>query len=254
MFWCLGMYSSASTWTFNVVQQIAGSIDPARAVTPVFGYDALPDCDESSTTLVIKTHAAGIAEELGRRAQGIVITIRDPRDAIASLMRHNKAPFDLALRVTEASAWTCARFAAHPRAALLRFEDRFFDDPRTVQCIASLFPGTLPAADSQRIFERLRRNSVDAFIAGLETMPTSERHFDEQTGEWDAYDPATGWHKHHAGRNAEIGRWRRELSDLQALTIARRLRPWMQRFGYSPSTPQPQPPYALSVGRYEFVG
>jgi hypothetical protein len=254
MYWCLGMYSSASTWAFNVVQQIASAIDPTRPITPVFGHDALSGCDEASTTLVVKTHFTAMAQELARRAQGIVITIRDPRDAVASMIRHNKAPFDLALRVTEASAWTCARVAAHPRSALLCFEDRFFDDPQTVQRIASLFPGVLPDSDGQRIFERLCRGSVNAFIAGLDTVPTAECHFDELTGQWDAFDSATGWHKHHAGRNAEVGRWRRDLSDIQAMTIARRLRPWMQRFGYSATTSRPQPPYALSVGRYEFVG
>lgn len=253
MFWCLGMYSSASTWTFNVVQRIAGSIAPDRPVLPAFVVDGIPDCDEESRTLVVKTHATTVAQELGQRAQAVVITIRDPRDAVASLMRHNKAPFDIALGVTEASAWTCAQFTTHRQSALLKFEDRFFDDPGTVERIAALFPGVLPNSVSKRIFAQLRRDSVDAFIASLETLPTTECHFDGVTGQWDTYDEVTGWHKHHAGRNAEIGRWRRDLSDLQVMTIQQRMRPWMERFGYCPTTSR-QNPYALSVGRYGFVG
>ena len=253
MFWCLGMYSSASTWTFNVVQRIAGSIAPARPVLPAFVVDEIPDCDEASRTLVVKTHATAVAQELGRRAQAVIITIRDPRDAVASLMRHNKAPFDIALGVTEASAWTCAQFATHRQTALLKFEDRFFDDPGTVERIAALFPGILPNSVSRRIFAQLRRDSVDAFIASLETLPTTECHFDGVTGQWDTYDEATGWHKHHAGRNAEVGRWRRDLSDLQVMTIQQRMRPWMERFGYWPTTSR-QNPYALNVGRYGVVG
>jgi hypothetical protein len=253
MFWCLGMYSSASTWAFNVVQQIAGSIAPAKPVLPAFVVDALPDCDEDSRTLVVKTHATTIAEELNRRAQAIIITIRDPRDAVASLMRHNKAPFDTALDVTAASAWTCAQFATHRRSALLKFEDRFFDDPGTIEHIAALFPGELPSSVSRRIFAQLRRDSVDAFIANLETLPTAECLFDGVTGQWDMYDEVTGWHKHHAGRNAEVGRWRRDLSDLQVLTIQRRLRPWMESFGYCPVTFR-QNSYTLNVGRYGLVG
>jgi hypothetical protein len=253
MFWCLGMYSSASTWAFNVVQQIAESITPTKPVTPVFVVDALPECDEDSQTLVVKTHATKLAPELRRRAQAIVITIRDPRDAVASLIRHNKAPFDVALRVTEASAWTCAEFLNHPQSVLLKFEDRFFDNPETIERIAALFPGVLPRDDGRRIFARLHRNAVDAFIAGLETLPTKGSHFDGVTGQWDMYDQVTGWHKHHAGRNAEIGRWQRDLSDFQVMAIKQRMQPWMERFGYSPTTPR-RNSYVLRVGNYGVIG
>jgi hypothetical protein len=253
MFWCLGMFSSASTWAFNVVQQIAGHLAPTKPVMAAFAVDALPHCDESSRTLVVKTHAPRIARELAARAEAIIITIRDPRDAVASLMMHNKTPFDIALASTEASASTCAQFADYPCSALLQFEDRFFDNPETVDRIATLFPGVLPESDSRRIFTRLRRDSVDAFIANLETLPTTKRIFDGVTGQWDIYDGVTGWHKHHAGRTAEIGRWRRELSDRQLRTVEQRMRPWMERFGYRP-TASWRSSYVLTAGRYELVG
>ncbi len=252
MFCCLGMYASASTWTFNVVQQIAGALAPTRPVVPVFVGHAIPECDETAATLVVKTHGTDFARELSRRANAIIITIRDPRDAVASLVRHNKAPFDFALRVTEASAWACARSVSHRRSVLLKFEDRFFDDPRTVERIAAMFPGVLPKSESMRIFEALRRDAVDAFIANLETLATTERVFDEMTGQWDTYDGESGWHKHHAGRDAEVGRWRRELSDHQVLTIQRRMQPWMERFGYVPQTSR-QGAYVLSVSQYGIV-
>lgn len=252
MFWCLGMYGSASTWTFNVVQKIAGSLAPTKPVTPLFVAHTLPDRDENSGTLVVKTHGTDVARELARRAEAIIITIRDPRDAIASLMRYNKTPFDLALRVTDASAATCARFMSHRRSVLLRFEDRFFDDPATVERIAAMFPGVLPLSESRRIFDELRRAAVDAFIANLEALPTTESSLDDLTGQWDTYDEVTGWHKHHAGRDAEVGRWRRELSDRQVLTIESHMQPLMERLGYLPITPR-RGAYMLRVGQYGIV-
>jgi hypothetical protein len=252
MFCCLGMLGSASTWTFNVVQQIAQSLAPDRPVRPVFVAGALPACDDTAETLVIKTHGTDNMRALGRRAKAIIITIRDPRDAIASLMQHNKASFGFAAGVTEVSALACARLASHRRALLLRFEDRFFDDPETVGRIARLFPGDLANGESTRIFEALRRDAVEAFIAKLETLRTTERIFDEMTGQWDTFDAASGWHKHHAGRDAEVGRWRRELSNAQATAVERRMQGWMERFGYLPQTSQPRS-YRLSVGRYGIV-
>jgi hypothetical protein len=252
MFWCLGMYGSASTWAYNVAQKIAASLAPATPVIPLFVARGLPDCDETSGTLVVKTHATDVARELGRRARAIIITIRDPRDAVASLMQHNGAPFDLALKVTEASAATCARFIAHRRAVLFKFEDRFFDDPATVERIAAMLPGALPQTESRRIFDELRRDSVDAFIANLEALPTTERSFDELTGQWDTYDEATGWHKHHAGRTAEVGRWRCELSDRQAMIIQDNMQDLMARFGYLPISSRPRR-FPLRIGQYDIV-
>ena len=251
MYWCLGMYASASTWTFNLVQQIVASLQPERPVLARFVADELPSPEQAaSRTVVVKTHAATAYAELAQRATAIIITIRDPRDAIASLLTHNHPPFDVALNVTEATAGMCGHFMSDPRALLLKFEDRFFDDPATVDRIAARIPGVLSAADSARIFAGLRREAVDAFIAGIETLPSAETAFDEITGKWDTHDQITGWHKHHAGRSAEIGRWRRELTPEQVAAIERRLGHWMERFGYAPATLR-RAPYTLRVGRVE---
>jgi hypothetical protein len=212
--------------------------------------DALPGLGDGC--LIVKTHGTVNARELGRRAEAIVVTIRDPRDAIVSLMRHNGVPFDIALRMTEVSALTCTPFMAHRRSVLLRFEDRFFDDPRTVQRVASLFPGVLPAGESLRIFDALRRDVVDAFIADLDGLPTAVSQFHDVTGQRDTYDAVSGWHKHHAGRTGEVGGWRRHLSDVQVRTIERRMRPWMESVGYD-SIGSRGAAYGLSIGRYGVV-
>jgi hypothetical protein len=253
MFWCLGMFSSASTWTFNLVREIAASLVPDRPPVAIFldVADPFPRLDEARP-LIVKTHGTVIAHELGRRAEAIVVTIRDPRDAIVSLMRHNGVPFEIALRMTEVSALTCTPFMAHRRSVLLRFEDRFFDDPRTVDRVASLLPGVLRAGESTRIFDALRRDVVDAFIADLDGLPTAVSQFHDLTGQRDTYDAVSGWHKHHAGRTGEVGGWRRHLSDVQVRTIERRMRPWMERVGYD-SIGSREAPYGLSIGRYGVV-
>ncbi len=248
MFWCLGMFSSASTWTFNVVQRIAvaaAPADPPRGIFLDFA-DRLPAMP--GQTLVVKTHGSEIADDLGQQAAAIVITVRDPRDAIVSLMQHNKLPFEIALRMTEVSAWTCGRFMAHPRALVLRFEDRFFDDRRTVDRIAVRLSARLPAGESGRIFDALRRQEVDAFIAGLEMRPTTRRKVHAVTGQRDLYDPATGWHAHHAGRTGESGRWGRYLPEAQVGVVERRLRVWMERVGYDAVSSRGAS-YRLGIGR-----
>lgn len=252
MYWCLGMYGSASTWTFNLVQKLAATLRPERPVLPRFVAESLADLDPADGTCVVKTHASPVAAELARRASAIIITIRDPRDAIASLMAHNKAPFDLALHATEATALMCQQVATHPLASLFRFEDRFYDKHETIEKIAAYFGRSLSDKDRDRLFSETRREAVETLIAGFGSLPTVVRDFDELTGQQDTYDPATGWHAHHAGRSGEIGRWRRALSASQVAAIERGLADWMRSFGYMPSTPAPKP-YTLNVGRYEIT-
>jgi hypothetical protein len=232
MYWCLGMYGSASTWTFNVVLKLATALNPEHPVTSQFVGSTLPDFGENGGPVVVKTHATGIADELSRRAEAIVITIRDPRDAVASLMTHLELPFDFALGLIEATALTCARFATDPRAVLLKFEDRFYDRPETIDRLAALLPGTLTDDARIRIFLNSRREFVELFIAGLENLPTFRTELNQVTGRQLMFDQVTQWHKHHSGRKAEVGRWRRELSGLQVARIEARLRGWMESYGY----------------------
>jgi hypothetical protein len=251
MFWCLGMFSSASTWTFNVVRLVAASVSPEGPPSAVFldFDDELPAGDR----LIVKTHGTKVARELGRRAEGIVITLRDPRDAVVSLMQSNKLPFEIALRMTEVSGWTCVPFMKHPRAVVFRFEDRFFEDPATVGQIAALFPGVLPGDESARIFAALGRDAVDAFIADMDAQPTTRTAFNPVTGQHDVVNVATGWHRHHGGRSGEVGRWRRALTEAQLQAIEQRMRPWMERVGYD-SPASRGAAYRLSIGRYGVVG
>ena len=102
-------------------------------------------------------------------------------------------------------------------------EDRFFDDPATLDRIAATFGVALSETDKARIFADTRRDAIEKFIAGLDGLPTASSHFDEITNEQDTFDEVTAWHKHHAGRSGEVGRWRRALSQYQITTIERRL-------------------------------
>jgi hypothetical protein len=236
IYWCLGMYGSASTWTFNVMQQLAGAAAPARPVRAHYlprSIDAVGPDD--AAVVVVKTHACPVGAALAPRAARIIITIRDPRDAVASLIAHHKATFDLALRATEATAQVCARFAVDPRATLLRFEDRFFERPETIARLATLLPGDVPPDDQQGIFQQTQREAIDGYIARLETLPQAQTQFDPLTRRHDTFDPATGWHKHHGGRKAETGRWRRELRRWQVEQVETRLAGWMARHGYTPA-------------------
>ncbi len=92
------------------------------------------------------------------------------------------------------------------------------------------FNGHLAKEDRADIFAANSRASVEARIATLETLPTAIR--DARTG--DIVDPSTQWHRYHAGRSGEVGRWRHLLTLAEVAMIEQSLGDWMHRFGYAP--------------------
>jgi hypothetical protein len=229
--WCLGMRSSGSTWLFNVARKVALVTAPDRPVICPYVVNAvdIPNLDDPVALVIIKSHQTDnvAAELLGRRSHAIWISIRDPRDCVASLMQYQRVDFEVALRQIDSDARYCAKFLAHPRACMLRYEAGFVDSRSTIQRIAARFGRALPPEHCDRIFAETRRQAVDAFIRQIDQLPTA---FHSAPG--DLVDLATQWHSHHADRTGEIGRWRGVLTRQQAMAIELRLSVWMESLGY----------------------
>jgi hypothetical protein len=242
--WCAGMYASGSTWAYNVMRGIAGCAAPVkgRFVNVLADLDGL---DDPAVVHVVKSHdmAPEVAAGLLRHVARIVVTIRDPRDAVTSLMAYQRYPFELALTTIAKSGNFVAGVASDPRALLLRYEDGFIDDAATLDRIAEWFGVMLPADERDRLFAQHRRGAVEGLIATLESLPQAQR--DARSG--DIFDPETQWHRHHAGRSGEVGRWRRMLMPGQVAAIEREMRAWMARFDYA-AAPAFVPAYTLNVG------
>jgi len=225
--WCLGLYASASTWAFNAVRMLhEATATPAK--TYFFSGPASFAPFALAATHIVKSHEItdpGTAQELGRRAEKIFITIRDPRDAVASMLRHHQHGFEKTLDLVEQTMRLCVRYAGDPRTKLYAYEGRFHEQPETISGFAAHL-GLNPSPQAiASIFESLQRKNVDKYIAQMPRMPGILQN--RESG--DLLDPRTHWHTHHAGRTGEIGRWQHELSTEQARAVQDRLRP-MYRF------------------------
>ncbi len=231
VFWCAGMYASGSTWAYNVMRALAAA-QAAGGVQARFANTAtdLAGLGDTGRDHVIKTHdlPEDAAALLFAARPRLVATIRDPRDAVASLMTYQHYPFDLALQTIVRSARFVTAAAARGDALLLRYETGFPDDPATIDRIAARM-GTRPdPALHAKVFADFRRDAVERFIGGLESLP--QAHHDARSG--DVFDPETQWHKHHAGRTGEVGRWRGTLTFGQPAAVEQALGDWMAQHGY----------------------
>jgi hypothetical protein len=231
MHWCLGIRGSGSTWVFNVVRKVALVLAPDRPILGpyVVRHVDLPELDDTAHLVIVKSHETdqAAAAALNDHAEAIWISIRDPRDCVASWVQYHDVPFEMALQSVKRDALFCARFTTHPRARLLRYEAGFTDEPATLDRIAAGFGGALTTSDRERIFAETRRPAIDAFIEQLDKLPTAVR-----PGPNDLVDIVTQWHSHHAHRTGEIGRWRHVLTQPQAAAIELQFEDWMGVFGY----------------------
>ena len=229
MLWCLGMYSSASTWAYNVTRQAAQALWPQSPVLAGFAHGKA-DLDRlrRGGVAVVKTHSAhsSVFEALDRECKTIILTVRDPRDAVASLIRYNGFDFGLACDLTAQTAHLCAMMSTDERATVLRYEDGFAERRHTVDRIAQALGNPLPAEDGNAIFAHNHRSAVEKFISRLETLSTAR-----QVGD-DIFDDCTHWHKHHSGRTGEVGRWRQGLTKDQAALVEHETSEAMEAMGY----------------------
>jgi hypothetical protein len=244
MIWCLGLYASGSTWLFNATMKVAASVSGTKPATGryVTAASDLDFLDDPHVLPIVKSHDTDepAAAALAHRAGALLLSIRDPRDCVTSLMLYQRFRFAAALDTVARSVEFCARFAAHPRAILLRYECGFLDKPATLDLIATALGGRLTDADRSRIFAETRRSEIERHIAGLSALPTAQ--FDSASR--DIVDLATQWHSHHANRSGETGRWRHMLSLAEAAAIEHRLHARMLDFDY----PMELAPYTRRVG------
>jgi len=218
--WCLGMYASASTWLFNVVRQMAAARGP---VLTYFVSDTINEASfERSGLHIIKSHeikGAAALNWLERRTEKIFVTIRDPRDAVASLIMYHGYTFERALAHVDQAARLCVRFAADGRSIFWPYESGFFEQPDRVRQIAAHLGWQITESECDEIFSAMRRENVEAYIAKLPQMSGVLQ--DRVSG--DMLDPQTHWHTHHAGRNGEVGRWKHSLTAEQVAAVATKL-------------------------------
>jgi hypothetical protein len=220
--WCLGMYASASTWLFNIVRQVLEAAQKEKIqLAFVSGKEQHLSLGGPKVVTVIKSHEISNETrslDVARSSEKILITVRDPRDAVTSLMQAHKYKFDLALYLVERSGRLCVDYAKDRRAKLFRYETRFFERAGTVTEIARHLGYELPDHIVQPIHVALTRAEVEKHI---NQMPKMQGILRAATG--DLLDPKTHWHSHHAGRNGEVGKWRKALSAQQANEVERRL-------------------------------
>jgi hypothetical protein len=226
---CAGMLGSASTWLFNVVRSIE-KIACQRTASSEYLDDLTPDVlvrlIHTSGAVVLKSHIPRpsllAAVHFGRLP--VLLTVRDPRDAAASLMMRFGATFASAVEQVEACAAALLRLASISTPLTLKYEDGFFENWRTVCAVASFIGYSLSPQSAQSICAGLSRDNTLEFIDAK-----------IKEGTLDSADPAqscdseTQWHPRHIG-DGRVGKFMDVLSTAQVSQLSEATRSFNTRF------------------------
>ena len=212
----LGIPSSASTWVFNILKAIL-----KKKGIPLDAYqcetlgDLVKHIGAKNRAHVWKAH--NLENPLLRMVElsevPLVVSVRDPRDAVASLVgRFNADPIDSAQQVMRSISSVFSATAAVRRSMVCVYETGFPERPETVQSIADIMGVALTPAEILAIQGEFNLAQVRKFTSGLDALPQDRL---VRNGD-DVMDAETQFHRVHVS-DAAVGKWRTVLPpDLHA--------------------------------------
>jgi hypothetical protein len=228
---CAGIPGSGSTWAYNAVRGLLGRHHPELPLSGFFTERIEEEHDPAMRhggACVIKTHAPDHAmRTLMRLARlPVILTIRDPRDGAASLMRRFGMPFPEAFRTVVNAATAALRIVADCPTLVLRYESGLTAGTHSLAAIANFMGVPTGGAMLQEIAEELSPGAVSALIDRLQ----ADGVFDG-TAPVAQFDAATLWHPRHVGEG-RVGSYREILSPGQVASLTYATRDFMDAFGY----------------------
>ena len=228
----LGVYGSASTWVFNVLRELSMLRYGPGRVHAIFSdsvQKVLEDPQARDRHIVWKLHRAdeswAVFAALTRAR--IVLTIRDPRDAMVSIMQRFGVGLGAACADVVHTLKRVAESTAEGHLGL-RYEDGFFTRPETVGALAAYCGWAVSEAEQTRIFEKYTAERVKQFGLALDTLPQSRVR---TIGDWTSYDDVTQIHRQHIG-DQRVGKWREHFDAAEQAAINTRLAPYLRAFKY----------------------
>jgi glycosyltransferase involved in cell wall biosynthesis len=239
IFACIGLHGSGSTWMFNLVREVAASRGIEFVSLHRDSEANLPRDLFGRKLIIGKTHNPFPSYQtfIAESGEPAVITVRDPRDAVASHMKRFSVGFEEALKTVARSAETLVSMSKLRALSVFRYEDGFVGKNETLEAVAGLLGVTLSEEQRRAILARLTPEAVKGKIGALEAAGVIQ-------GER-VWDKETHWHANHVG-DGKVGKFKDALSEAQQKEVVERTREYCEMFGYSmavemgaPRAPEP---------------
>jgi len=238
---CVGIYGSASTWVYNVCRQLMIASNPGDRVATLYAdtpfsqphpdlWTGPPIHNDHWDAAVIKMHE-GSPEAFAAIQSGAVtciISVRDPRDAVVSVMQRFKWNFDVAFDHVSNSLRFVDSILQAESSLVLRYEDLYMCEPQSIVRIAAHLHIDVGEREVMEIFSRLSPVSIDSITRHYTT--NDEAISVDTAGR--LYDKTTHWHQQHHG-DGSVGKWHKYLHRRERKLIREACWKEMTRLGYA---------------------
>jgi len=230
---CLGLPGSASTWVYNIVRYLLGQT--RRSVVAFYLDDNFADLqaaleanEQQVDYVVLKSHKADstLFEFLSTHNSGCVLSVRDPRDCMVSLMERFDVSFEDALLALQRSCASLTMYHALG-APLLCYEDHFYRSTETILALKDYLGVTVPV-DLGMAQHLHSQAAVERLIGRFQSLPPGRIR---KCGN-DEYDLISHWHRNHFGDGLS-GKWRTRLTAQQAAQASLALADALEQWGYT---------------------
>jgi glycosyltransferase involved in cell wall biosynthesis len=223
---CFGLQSSGSTWMFNLIREISRAEGWTFKSLYADKDTDLPWEVLGSGLMVIKSHqpTEDFRKFVVKSGGPFVLTVRDPRDSVVSLMRRFDYEFTNALNFVTLSARRLIGLVPDLKTPVFRYEDKFVDQSATFDKIAALLGSRLPAGEREKILATLTPERVRATIGDLVAAGRLR-------GDAQVWDPESAWHPKHVG-DGKIGKFSDALTPEQQRAVLTRTAEFCRRFDY----------------------
>jgi hypothetical protein len=225
----VGLHGSASTWVFNVARRLLIDAQGEASVSHFYAdrlseLRAVPD---PPPHMLVKSHhgSAELDEWLKARRATLLVSIRDPRDAALSMSQRFDTPLQHTAIWIRNDCNRVLRILPESRL-LLRYEDRYFDDPASVARVAQCLDLQAAPEVMSDIFDEFRTEGVRDFASRISQLP---RERVAMVGEF-PMDRVTQILAPHIG-DGRSGKWR-ELPPIAQARLTALYRPFLERFAY----------------------
>lgn len=203
---CLGLQRSGSTWLYNVAREVLihryGKVLSLEA-TSLEALQKIPQKLSKSDCILIRCHTVtgSLLNFLLAADARFVLSVRDPRDSIASLCSQlGGRSGNWCIDVSRSLAAIHTVRERSLLALLFRYEDGYVDQPASIRMLADYLNVELKAGVEEEVLARFSKSSVQAYLDKV-VVPEGER----DAGGWRT-DPYTGFNEKHLG-DGRIGKW-----------------------------------------------
>lgn len=224
---CAGLPRSGSTWIYNATLELCKKYGNAIGIYADDFPENLKELIKNNNTIVIKSHTPSQSlQELIRFIGGkSIISVRDPRDCVVSLMEVFGYEKSDAILSVKHSADAIEQLLLAKTSSVFVYEE-MRDRLEAIMQLGNDIGYPVEVAFAQAMAENLEPGKIRTQIIELERQGVLD-----SSNAAKSYTDETHWHPGHVG-NGRIGKYVDTLSELDIVKIDRNNPYIMQKFNY----------------------